>query len=260
MKLWLCTCGVIVALSATSARAQQQPDETEPAPDLAPAPDPPAPSAPEARRRPLGTEQPPAPAPEATVEEQDPPVPQPADEIEWEDEEPPPLYIAELRKPGRLVLGFGIGVGAFDALCDGCRVVGGLSIDVFGGWQLTSRIAVGAEVFSLLHVLATDGNRSGFASHTSMTASARVWLVPKLWISVGVGAGMFAVVTSDDSDTAAFGPGAQIGFGGETDHGPTRGIDLAVRFCATVLDDGSVSGMDKTLAYSLAGVIEWHWN
>jgi hypothetical protein len=173
------------------------------------------------------------------------------DEVE---DEPPPVYVAELRTAGRLVIGFDFGIGLIDATCDGCYSVGGLSMDGFAGLQLTPRLALVADAWSMLHLLATDTEDSGIASHGLGTAGARVWLAPKLWIQGGLGGGLFSA--GPRGSGALLGPGAMLAVGGEPGHRRCSGIDLSARLGGTLLSDEG----ERLLLYSIAAVVGYHWN
>src|SRR6185503_9419632 len=97
------------------------------------------------------------------------------------------VYVAELRAPGRLVIGFDFGIGFIDATCGGCYVRGGLSLDGFAGVQVARRVALLADVWTINHLLSTDDQeRSGIAIHAIQAAAARVWIRPRAaaaWIA-----------------------------------------------------------------------------
>jgi len=186
----------------------------------------------------------------------------PADAQELVHEpEPPPVYVAELRAPARAVLGLDFGIGMLDALCDGCYAEGGLSLDLFGGVQVARRVALLADAWGLLHLVATDDDQSGIAALALATAGARVWIIPRLWLQAGVGAGALLIAGSGADDGADFGPGLLLAVGGEPGHKRWSGIDLSLRIGATWLTDASASeGDDRVLFYGVAAVVGYHWN
>lgn len=177
------------------------------------------------------------------------------DLVVWDEDEPPPLYVPELRASPRLVLGFDFGIGGFDGTCGGCLFVGGLSLDVFAGAQLTPRLAVLADVWAVLHPLATDGDQSGLATHALAVAAARTWIVPTVWAQAGAGIGILGFAGRVDNRVFS-GPGAMTAIGIEMDHGPCRGIDLQFRAGGTLVPDAD----SRALIYSVAAVVGFHWN
>lgn len=176
-----------------------------------------------------------------------------------------PIYVAELRTPGRLVIGFDFGIGFIDATCGGCAPVGGLSLDGFAGVQVARRVALLAEVWTINHLLPTedDGDRQGIAIHALNTAAARVWLIPRLWLQAGAGLGWFNITA--DRDGFLFGPTAMIAVGGEPGHKRCSGIDLSLRIGGTRVRDDSGDDADSgaaghMLLYSAVAVVGYHWN
>ena len=185
-----------------------------------------------------------------------------ADQDEDEDtvEALEPIYVAELRLPGRLVIGFDFGIGFVDATCGGCYPIGGLAVAGFAGVQVSSRVALLADVWSVNHLLPADEERSGLAIHAINTAAARVWLLPRLWLQGGAGLGWFNITA--DRDGFLFGPSAMIAVGGEPGHKRCSGIDLSLRIGGSIVrdeSDGADSG-DRMLLYSAAAVVGYHWN
>lgn len=181
-------------------------------------------------------------------------------EAEEAEEALEPIYVAELRLPGRLVIGFDFGIGFIDATCGGCYPIGGLSVDGFAGVQVSRRVAVLADVWTINHLLPADDERKGLAIHALNTAAARVWLMPRLWLQGGGGLGWFNVTA--DRDGFLFGPAAVLAVGGEPGHKRCSGIDLSLRIGGTVVrdeSDGTDSG-DRMLLYSAAAVVGYHWN
>jgi hypothetical protein len=178
--------------------------------------------------------------------------------------QPPPLYVAALRQPGRPVIGLDFGIGTLDAVCSGCYAEGGVSLDVFGGAQLTRRVALLADAWALMHLIAEDMNESGVAAHAMATAGARVWIIPRLWVQAGVGAGCLAVIGTGADNGVDGGPAGMLAVGGELGHERTSGIDLSVRIGATRLagDAASTDPDDggAVLLYSIAAVVGFHWN
>lgn len=181
-----------------------------------------------------------------------------AQDDEFVDEPPPPpLYVAELRQPGRAVLGLDFGIGTVDAVCSGCYAEGGLSLDVFAGVQATRRVAVLAEAWSLIHLIALDGDRTGVATLALATAAARVWVIPRLWIQAGAGGGWFMVAGTDE-DGVDVGPAAAFAVGGELGHQRCSGIDLSIRMGGAGIPDDDTG--DRVLVYNVAAVVGFHWN
>ncbi len=177
---------------------------------------------------------------------------------------PPPVYVAELRAPWRAVLGLDFGLGMLDAVCDGCYAEGGISLNGFGGAQLTPRLALLADAWALMHLIAGDMNDTGAAAHGLATAGARVWIIPRLWVQAGIGAGGLFVGGAGDQDGVDLGPAAMIAVGGEPGHRRSSGIDLSIRIGATRLagepGEADSGGGDAVLLYSIAAVVGYHWN
>jgi hypothetical protein len=177
---------------------------------------------------------------------------------------PPPVYVAELRAAGRAVIGLDFGIGVLDAVCDGCYSEGGLSLDGFGGVQITPRLALLVDAWALMHLVAGDRNQTGGAAHALATAGPRVWIDPRLWVQAGLGAGGLLATGAGARSGADFGPAAMLAVGGEPGHRRCSGIDLSVRIGATrvageALDADSAAG-DTVLLYSIAAVVGFHWN
>jgi hypothetical protein len=171
-------------------------------------------------------------------------------------EPPPPVYVADLRLPGRLVIGFDFGIGIIDALCTGCSPIGALSLDTFAGLQLSRRVAILGEAWGLFHLLATDGEDTGVATHALATAGSRVWLTPRFWLQGGLGGGMLATWGRGEA-VSIYGPSAALAIGREPGHQRCSGIDLSLRIGGTILRD---DGGDRTLLYNVAAVVGYHWN
>lgn len=171
-----------------------------------------------------------------------------------------PVYVAELRPPGRLVIGFDFGIGFIDATCGGCYPRGGLDIDGFAGVQVSRRVALLADIWTLDHLLATDEQerRSGIAIHAIQAAAARVWLQPRLWVQAGAGLGWFNITA--DRDGFLVGPAAMIAVGGEPGHRRCSGTDLSLRIGGTRVRDESDGSGGHMLIYSAAAVVGFHWN
>jgi len=172
-----------------------------------------------------------------------------------------PVYVAELRPPGRLVIGFDFGIGFIDATCGGCYPRGGLSLDGFAGVQVSRRVAILADVWTINHLVARDdqAKESGIAIHALQTAAARVWIVPRLWLQAGGGLGWFNITA--DRDGFLFGPAAMIAVGGEPGHRRCNGIDLSLRIGGTrVRDTGDEDTVGHMLLYSATAIVGFHWN
>lgn len=166
--------------------------------------------------------------------------------------------MAELRLPGRLVIGFDFGIGVLDATCGGCYARGGLALDGFAGVQVAPRVALLADVWTVNHLLPSDEERSGIAIHAVNTAAARVWLIPRLWLQAGAGLGWFNITA--DRDGFLFGPSAMVAVGGEPGHRRCSGIDLSLRIGGTRVRDDSDEAGGHTLLYSATAVVGYHWN
>lgn len=179
-----------------------------------------------------------------------------AEEIVWDEDEPEPVYVADLREAIRFVIGFDAGIGAFDGLCSQCVLAGGLSVDGFAGLQVSRRVAVLADLWGVLHLLPSDGDRTGVASHAFATASGRLWVVPRLWVQAGLGFGALMVAGRGPEEFVT-GPGLVMAIGGEPGHQPTRGVDLSVRLGASILEDDLG---ERSVFYSVATVVGFHWN
>lgn len=168
-----------------------------------------------------------------------------------------PVYVADYRAPGHLAIGFDFGVGVLGGTCSGCdRGLGGLALDVFAGAQLTPRLAVVGDLWTIIHLLPADSADSrGVATHTFATAAARFWALPELWLQAGVGGAAFRVDGSreDQSDLA---PAFAVSIGGEVEHRPTRSIALTARLGVGRYEDDDGS---PTTLYNIAAVVGWHW-
>jgi hypothetical protein len=162
----------------------------------------------------------------------------------------------------RWAIGFDVGLGALVATCETCdTVLGGVSLDVYTGAQVTSRVAVLVEAWSLLHVLGEDANGGGMLAHVALAPSARVWITPTLWAQAGVGAALLGTLTAGDDDIA-LSPAATLSFGGEVKHEPAFGLDLALRAAiARYEDEADTEGADGVpFALIQIGIsIGWHW-
>jgi hypothetical protein len=181
------------------------------------------------------------------------------DEAEEEDDLSEPVYVAELRQPGRLVIGFDFGIGFIDATCGGCYPRGGLSLDGFAGVQVARRVAILADVWTVNHLLAADDPQgSGIAIHAIQAAAARVWIVPRLWVQAGGGLGWFNI--TGDHDGFLFGPAAMIAVGGEPGHKRCGGVDLSLRIGGTRVRADSEDAGDHMLLYGATAVVGYHWN
>lgn len=190
----------------------------------------------------------------AADEDERPSMEVPASEV-TEDPEP---YLADFRLPGRLVIGFDFGIGAFDLTCADCAGKGALHVDVFAGVQVSRRVAVLAEGWSMLHLLPTDEqDHTGLAAHTIGTAAARVWVMPRLWLQAGAGVGWLTRDQGGDH-VGIHGPAAVVAIGSEPGHKLCSGIDLSLRIGGTSIDIGGDVG--RTLLYSIGAAVGFHWN
>jgi hypothetical protein len=181
-------------------------------------------------------------------------VSDPADESDLD-----PLIVPVFRTPPNFAIGFDVGVGVFGGLCEGCdRGVGGLSVGVLGGAQIARRIAVLADLWSIMHLLPVDDPEHGVVAHTFATAALHVWATPVLWVRAGAGAGMFSL-TSNLEDSYDFGPGITASVGGEALHRPDSAIAIMLRFGAGryATDDGGAD--DHVWLYNLAATVGWQW-
>lgn len=179
-------------------------------------------------------------------------------EAEEAEEALEPIYVAELRLPGRLVIGFDFGIGFFDATCGGCFPLGGLSLDGFAGVQVSRRVALLADLWTINHLVPTEEERSGIAIHAHHTAAVRVWLAPRLWLQGGAGLGWFNITA--DRDGFLFGPTGMVAVGGEPGHKRCNGIDLSLRIGGTVVRDETDDSGGRMLLYSATAVVGYHWN
>jgi hypothetical protein len=176
-------------------------------------------------------------------------------------EEPPEIYVPQLRSAPRKLIGFDFGLGMYDAFCDGCGMTGGLSAGFSAGVQLTRRLAVLGDIWSLLHLLPADApEERGVAAHSLTTAAARIWLRPTLWLQGGAGAGWLTVAGARDDFLV--GVGGSLAIGGELKHRPGSGIDLALRLGSSWFpsNDGEIGGLREEVVYNVAGAIGYHWN
>ena len=173
-----------------------------------------------------------------------------------DEDPPPPVYTAELRLPGRLVIGFDFGIGLIDAVCSGCASIGGLSLDSFAGVQVTRRVAILGDVWGMFHLLATDGEETGVATHALATAGSRVWITPRFWLQGGLGGGLFSSGGRGEGGSS-LGPAAVLAIGGEPGHQRCSGIDLSLRVGGTLFGDDEEG---RAFLYNVAAVVGYHWN
>jgi hypothetical protein len=159
-----------------------------------------------------------------------------------------PIVEPTLRTPPRAVIGFDFGFGGIAVACGGCGSGGGVSADVYAGALVHERIAVVADLWSVVHLLPT-GAVTGTNSETLALASAQVWATPILWARAGAGAGLFAHVTTGP-DEVAFAPAVAVAAGAELRHDPDFGIDFAGRVGVELSDPRVVS---------LAVHVGYHW-
>lgn len=164
------------------------------------------------------------------------------------------FHIPTWRTATRLMLGFDLGVGVFDGTCEPCRYLGGVSLDAYAGALLTPRIAILAELWTLAHVLPSDGESTGLAFHSFAAVQGRLWMVPEVWMGAGVGAGALSVF-ADDGGTEV-GPALLLSVGAEVEHRPDRGIDLALRLGVSFLEDDDGRSFEL---YQVAATVGWHW-
>ena len=177
-------------------------------------------------------------------------------------EEPPEVYVPELRSAPRKLIGFDFGIGVYDAFCGGCNLTGGLSAGFSAGLQVTTRLAAVGDIWSLLHLLPVDDPAErGFTAHTLATAAARVWVQPTVWVQAGAGAGFLSILGANDD--LIYGPAGTIAVGGELKHRPGSGIDVSLRIGTSwfPLDDDEMPvGVVDELVYNVAGTVGYHWN
>jgi hypothetical protein len=137
-----------------------------------------------------------------------------------------------------------------------------VSLDGFAGVQVSRRVALLADIWTINHLLPTDEEENGIAIHSIDSAGARVWLNPRLWLQAGAGLGWFNITA--DHDGFLFGPAAMIAVGGEPGHKRCSGIDLSLRIGGTrVRDESEGEGSGDTrhmLLYSATAVVGYHWN
>jgi hypothetical protein len=165
-------------------------------------------------------------------------------------------YVPELREPVRFAIGFDVGLGSLDGVGGGYAAKGGIAVDAWSGALVTRRLAVLGELFAVLHLLPADtAEDRGLLWHGFLTAAARTWLTPQLWLQAGAGLGILRAEVRGPDD-AAYAPGVTFAIGGEVDHAPTRGIDLSVRAGAARYEDDDGS---RVTFYDLAAVVGWHW-
>jgi hypothetical protein len=170
---------------------------------------------------------------------------------------PEPLYVPRYREAPQALVGFDVGIGIIGGLCSSCEsTLGGIALDGYAGVLVTPTVAALAEVSTVLHLLPTDEpSNSGLLTHSLATANARVWASPVLWFQGGLGLGNIRehATGSGASDYAlAF----AFAFGGELDHTPSRGIDLALRYALARYQDDNDE--DVTI-YNLVFTVGWHW-
>jgi hypothetical protein len=176
-----------------------------------------------------------------------------SDPLEEAQRPPPPE--AGFRTPPGFVIGFDVGIGVLGGFCDECRsTLGGASLDLFSGALIGRRIAVLADLWSLMHLLPADSDERGVVAHTMATVGAQVWLTPALWVRGGIGAGLFSVMARGD-DEHSMGPAAAVAVGNELQHLSGSSIDVSIR-----LGGGrhEYAG-DPALLYDLSAQVGWHW-
>lgn len=178
------------------------------------------------------------------------------------EKEPEEAYVPELRNAPRKLIGFDFGIGIYDAFCGGCNLTGGLSVGFSAGLQVTSRLAAVGDLWSLLHLLPVDDPAErGFTAHSLATASARVWVLPTLWVQAGGGAGFLSILGARDD--LIVGPAGTVAVGGELKHRPGSGIDVSLRIGTSWFpadEDDMSAGLVDELVYNVAGAVGYHWN
>ncbi len=169
-----------------------------------------------------------------------------------------PLYVAEYRAEATFAVGFDVGLGAIGSTCGSCeQTLGGLAVVAYGGAMVTRRIAALIDVQSVLHLLPSESaDTRGLLSNTLATASGRFWFTPTFWAQTGAGLGVFNVAGGGDDAGTELGPGFSLAIGGEVDHHPDRGIDLAGRFGLALYDDDDG---DTSAVYNVSATVGWHW-
>jgi hypothetical protein len=136
------------------------------------------------------------------------------------------IYIPELRPGGRKILGAGGGIGMFSGRCGQCQTKAGLALELYGGYQITDRVAIIGHFWSTIHLLPFDTN-PGIAGYFTTTAAVQVWITPMVYLRGGLGLASFAVA-SDLGSGFDLGPGMLLSVGGELGHRPDSGVDLAL--------------------------------
>lgn len=165
------------------------------------------------------------------------------------------IYIPELRSGGRKLIGGGFGIGMFSGDCADCLTKGGVAVELYGGYQLSERVAVIGHYWSTIHVLPFDTN-PGVAGYFSTTASAQVWITPTLYLRGGLGVASFAVL-SDQASGFDLGPGLVLSVGGELGHRPSSGIDLSLAGAGSAVQS---SALGDFLFLSAAALVSYHRN
>lgn len=165
------------------------------------------------------------------------------------------IYIPELRSGGRKLVGFGFGIGMFRGGCGQCLTKGGFAVELYGGYQITERVAVIGHFWSTMHVLPFDTN-PGLAGYVSTTAAAQVWITPTLYLRGGLGGAAFAVLSDLGSGFDA-GPGLMLTVGGELGHRPGSGVDLGLATAGSAIQSSDLG--DFTFL-SAAALVSYHRN
>jgi hypothetical protein len=165
------------------------------------------------------------------------------------------LHLPTWRTATRLATGFDLGVGFFDPTCEPCSYLGGLSLDVYAGALVTPRLAVLVELWTLAHILPSDGQSTSLAFHSFAAVQGRLWMLPEVWMAAGIGAGALTVLDDEEGGTDV-GPALLLSVGAEVDHRPDRGIDLALRLGVSFLEDDDGRNVE---IYQVAATVGWHW-
>jgi hypothetical protein len=176
----------------------------------------------------------------------------PAEVIAEDDDE---IYVPELRSGGRKIVGAGFGIGMFSGDCQECLTKGGVAVEIYGGYQLTERLALLGYLWSTIHVLPVDTN-PGAAGYVSTTAAAQVWITPTLYLRGGLGVASFAVA-SRLGNGLDLGPGLILSVGGELGHRPGSGIDLSLTGAGSAVQS---SELGDFFFLSAAALVSYHRN
>jgi hypothetical protein len=168
-----------------------------------------------------------------------------------------PAHVPHFRPAGGPIFGIDGGLGIFAGGCDGCSILGGIGLGLYGGLLLTQRLALLFDARGVIHPLPLDGELKGLLSSSNYSLTAQWWLKPDLWGRAGFGVGLRSRAQGGDQDYRA-GPSITLALGSEQKHRPSGGINLSVHVTAATLRDAIDDRL--TVFWSAAGFVGAHWN